>query len=127
MFDHFGMAARDLERSRIFYTAILAPLGIRYIETWDAERTGDYPSHGFGSDLPDFWIWGADYESGPVHFAFKAPNRAAVDAFYAAALAAGAKDNGAPGERPHFGKPYYAAFVLDPDGNNVEAVCYEPA
>lgn len=127
MFDHFGMAVRDLERSRAFYAAALAPLGLRLLETWDAEKTGDYPAHGFGGATPDFWIWGADHVSGPVHFAFRARDRATVDAFHAAALANGGTDNGPPGERPRYGTSYYAAFARDPDGNNVEAVCQEPA
>lgn len=101
-----------------------------------AEQTGHGAAIGFGmpggdpddiqSGKPSFWIGEARPASGPMHVAFVAPSRAAVDAFYQAALAAGGKDNGAPGLRPHYHVNYYAAFVFDPHGNNVEAVCHAP-
>ncbi|MEW6125135.1 MAG: VOC family protein [Pseudomonadota bacterium] len=128
MFDHFGMAVHDVERSRAFYEAALAPLGLSCLASLDARATGDYPAHGFGAREALFWIYGADaVPDVGVHFAFRAATPAAVDAFHAAALAQGGTDNGAPGERPHYGAPYYAAFVRDPDGNNVEAVYRDPA
>ena len=76
---------------------------------------------------PDFWIGGGKPNVPPIHVAFRAASRAQVDAFYRAALAAGGRDNGAPGLRPHYHPNYYGAFVLDPDGHNIEAVCHEPA
>ena len=79
-----------------------------------------------GSGKPDFWIGDAPVATGHLHLAFAAKDRAAVDAFYAAAIAAGARDNGAPGLRPHYHPNYYGAFVFDPDGLNVEAVCHMP-
>lgn len=82
---------------------------------------------GFGaSEKPFFWLGESEDASGPLHIAFAAPNRAGVDAFYEAALKAGGTDNGAPGLRPHYHANYYGAFVLDLDGNNVEAVCHLP-
>ena len=83
---------------------------------------------GFGAgQKPFFWIGDGESPSGPLHVAFTAGSRAAVDAFYAAALRAGGKDNGPPGLRPHYHANYYGAFVLDPDGHNIEAVCHAPA
>jgi catechol 2,3-dioxygenase-like lactoylglutathione lyase family enzyme len=118
--DHVSLRAGDLARSRAFYVAALAPLGISVLmENAD--------SIGFGKDRrPQFWLNRSDAPSGPTHIAFIAENRAQVRAFYAAALAAGGKDNGAPGLRPQYHANYYGAFVLDPDGNNAEAVCRLP-
>jgi catechol 2,3-dioxygenase-like lactoylglutathione lyase family enzyme len=88
----------------------------------------DSPAAGFGvGGKPDLWIGGEGGLQRPIHIAIAAPNRTAVDAFHRAALAAGGKDNGAPGLRPHYHPNYYAAFVLDPDGHNIEAVCHAPA
>jgi catechol 2,3-dioxygenase-like lactoylglutathione lyase family enzyme len=88
----------------------------------------DSPAAGFGAGgKPDFWIGGEGGLQRPIHIAIAAPNRAAVDAFHRAALAAGGRDNGAPGLRPHYHPNYYAAFVRDPDGHNIEAVCHAPA
>ena len=118
MFDHLGFAVRDLGKTRAFYTAALAPLGLGV--QWD-EAPGVVA---FGAPgRPQLWF--AQKGEGPtgVHIALAAASRAQVDAFHAAALAAGGKDNGAPGLRPHYHPNYYGAFVFDPDGHNLEAVC----
>jgi catechol 2,3-dioxygenase-like lactoylglutathione lyase family enzyme len=121
MIDHISLPVRDYERSKQFYQAALAPLGYRVLMQFPGVA-------GFGiPDKPDFWIRAAGADEGtrgPVHVAFASPDRATVDAFYQAAIAAGGKDNGAPGPRPQYHRGYYGAFVIDPDGNNVEAVCH---
>jgi catechol 2,3-dioxygenase-like lactoylglutathione lyase family enzyme len=127
MIDHIGLSVRDFAVSRAFYTAALAPLGFGVVMEVTEEMTGGHGAHaGFGAGKPEFWIGSGGAPGGPVHVAFVAGSRAAVRAFHAAALAAGASDNGAPGLRPHYHPDYYGAFVLDPDGNNVEAVCHAP-
>jgi catechol 2,3-dioxygenase-like lactoylglutathione lyase family enzyme len=127
MLDHIGFGVSDFIRSRAFYEKALAPLGIKIVMEVTAEQSGSYQGAGFGEDRkPYFWIGNGTPLAGRLHVAFAAPNRAAVDAFYAAALAAGATDNGPPGLRPHYHPSYYGAFVLDPDGHNVEAVCHAP-
>ncbi len=127
MIDHIGIGVTDYARARAFYDKALAPLGIALVMDVTAEQTGDQPAAGYGSDgKPYFWVGGADNTS-RVHVAFVAAARAQVDAFYKAAMAAGATDNGAPGPRPHYHANYYGAFVLDPDGHNIEAVCHAPA
>jgi catechol 2,3-dioxygenase-like lactoylglutathione lyase family enzyme len=127
MIDHLGFAVSDFANSRAFYVAALAPLGIAPTMDVSKEETGDYEGTGFGVDgKPIFWVGGAAKTSGPVHVAFAAKSRDAVDRFYAAAIKAGGRDNGAPGLREHYHPNYYGAFVLDPDGNNVEAVCHAP-
>jgi catechol 2,3-dioxygenase-like lactoylglutathione lyase family enzyme len=128
MIDHMGFAVSDLARSDAFYSAALAPLGIAEILRIPAE---DNPSGGtaigYGKDgNPFFWIGDNERVGEGTHIAFTADTRAEVDAFHAAALAAGGKDHGGPGLRPHYGPNYYAAFVLDPDGANIEAVCHHP-
>jgi catechol 2,3-dioxygenase-like lactoylglutathione lyase family enzyme len=120
MLDHVSLKVSDFVRARAFYDQALAPLGCRML-MGDGEHFA-----GYGDDRPFFWI-GAGGGPGATHVAFAAANRATVDAFHAAALAAGGTDNGAPGIRPHYHPDYYGAFVLDPDGNNVEAVCHRPA
>lgn len=126
MLDHIGVDVSDLNRSRAFYEAALAPLGYRVIQELSAEETWANPIVMFGIDAPEFVI-AVDKAPGPGnHFAFRAGTRAAVDAFHAAALKAGGRDNGGPGLRPRYGPNYYAAFVHDPDGFNVEAVCHAP-
>jgi catechol 2,3-dioxygenase-like lactoylglutathione lyase family enzyme len=119
MLDHIGIPVSDLTVSRTFYIRALAPLGAAVVmESNDAV--------GFGkADKPQFWIGASIMPLSPVHIAFTA-NRAEVDAFYAAAMKAGGRDNGPPGLRPHYHPSYYAAFVFDPDGHNVEAVCHTP-
>lgn len=126
-FDHVGLVVSDMIQAQAFYDRALAPLGITVFYTVTAEQTGDYAHLGYGSDgRPYFWIGGGKAVTGAVHVAFGAPDRAMVDAFYYAALAAGGRDNGAPGVRPHYHPDYYGAFVLDPDGHNIEAVCHAP-
>jgi catechol 2,3-dioxygenase-like lactoylglutathione lyase family enzyme len=124
MIDHIGFPVSDYARAKAFYLKALAPLG--YTLVMEApEEFGK--AAGFGKDgKPDFWI-GEEEVKGHVHAAILADERAAVDAFYKAALAAGGKDNGAPGLRPHYHANYYGAFVTDPDGHNIEAVCHKPA
>jgi catechol 2,3-dioxygenase-like lactoylglutathione lyase family enzyme len=129
MIDHVGFAVSDAERSRRFYTAALAPLGIRLIKTATPDQTeAGGTAHGFGYDgNPFFWIGDKEQVGEGTHVAFAASTKDQVDAFHAAALAAGGRDNGAPGLRPQYHPNYYAAFVLDPDGANVEAVCHTRA
>lgn len=120
MLDHLGLEVSDYARSVEFYRAALAPLGYGLVE----ESQGHA---GFGPPgRPLFWLRAGERPHRRVHVAFAAVDRAAVEAFHAAALAAGARDNGAPGPRPQYHAHYYGAFVLDPDGNNIEAVCHEP-
>jgi catechol 2,3-dioxygenase-like lactoylglutathione lyase family enzyme len=121
MLDHIGINVSDYDRSRAFYEQALAPLGFSVLME-PAPRTG-----GIGRDFPGFWI--TDQRQ-PVtenaHIAFSAPERPIVDAFHAAALEAGGTDNGPPGLRELYHPTYYGAYVLDPDGNNVEVVCHKP-
>lgn len=126
MLDHIGITVSNHERSKSFYAQALAPLGAALVMEVSAEQTGDRAHAGFGAQgKPWFWISSAKADAiGKTHCAFVAPNRAAVDAFYIAALAAGGRDNGAPGIRAHYHPNYYGAFVLDPDGHNIEAVCH---
>lgn len=127
MIDHFGFPVRDYRHSRAFYDRVLAPLGYSVQKEVTREMTGSSAHCGYGADgRPQFWIGDGDTREGNFHIAFAAKDRKAVDAFYAAALAAGARDNGAPGIRAHYHPNYYAAFVLDPDGHNIEAVCHLP-
>ncbi len=128
MLDHIVLNVSDFARSKTFYQAALAPLGVSVIMEVTAEQTGGYQGAGFGvHGKPSFWIGNGDATRGTLHIAFAADNRAAVDAFYRAAIEAGAKDNGPPGLRPHYHSEYYGAFVLEPDGHNIEAVCHRPA
>ena len=119
--DHIGLAVNDYEISKTFYTKVLATLGIELvmeIESWA----------GFGKNgKPELWLGVEDIAQNPMHIAFSADSRQQVDAFYSAALAAGATDNGEPGIREIYHPNYYGAFVLDPDGHNIEAVCHKPA
>lgn len=127
MLDHVGFSVADLETARRFYQKALAPLGIMLIYNISAEQTDGEAYLGFGEDQkPYFWI-GTGKFKGRVHVAFLAKSRETVDQFYDAAIEAGGKDNGAPGLRPHYHQHYYGAFVLDPEGNNIEAVCHSPA
>ena len=122
MLDHIGINVSDYDRSRDFYTRALAPLGFSLLMQPAPQAAG------FGRDgKPWFWISGDRLPTSEnVHVAFTAPDRQTVDAFHAAALDAGGTDNGAPGVRAHYHPTYYGAFVLDPDGNNVEACCHRP-
>ena len=127
MIDHMGFSVSDYSRAKAFYTSALAPLGYSLIMEVTQEQSGQDPAAGFGADdKPDFWIGGEGGLNKPVHVAIRTESRAMVDAFYNAALAAGGRDNGAPGLRPHYHPNYYGAFVLDPDGHNIEAVCHAP-
>lgn len=132
MIDHVGVGVGDLQAAKAFYDAIFAPLGITQVMSVSAEESGAGAHLGYGptadrrdiqAGKPSFWI-SQGAPTGPMHVAFLAASRAQVDAFHAAALAAGGRDNGAPGVRPHYHPNYYGAFVLDPDGRNVEAVCH---
>jgi catechol 2,3-dioxygenase-like lactoylglutathione lyase family enzyme len=130
MIDHLGFSVSDLGRAKQFYLKALKPLGISVIMEVTREQTGSGAAIGFGADgRPFFWIGEGFHPTGDthVHVAFAAQNRDEVDDFYRAALAAGGKDNGPPGLRPHYHANYYGAFVIDPDGNNIEAVCHAPA
>ncbi|MFN8608079.1 MAG: VOC family protein [Vulcanimicrobiota bacterium] len=123
MIDHLGLQVSQLAASKLFYQQALAPLGYSLLMELSKEQTGGFSGAGFGiAPKPDFWIGQGTPNRPPIHVAFRAQDRAAVDAFYAAALAAGGKDNGKPGLRPHYHANYYGAFVLDPDGHNIEAV-----
>ena len=128
MLDHVGFAVGDFARSQAFFREALAPLGIGIVKEVTREQTGGSAHAGFGENgKPYFWIGdGGDTLRGPLHVAFAARTRAEVDAFHRAALHAGGRDNGAPGLRPHYHANYYGAFVLDPDGHNIEAVCHLP-
>jgi catechol 2,3-dioxygenase-like lactoylglutathione lyase family enzyme len=126
MLDHVDFAVRDLALSRKFYVAALAPLGIRPLIETDREDGRQGTGFGLGK-LAQFYIGGGRQVAGRLHVAFAAPSRLAVDAFHRAALDAGGMDNGKPGLRPHYDEHYYAAFVIDPDGHVVEAVCRLPA
>ena len=126
MLDHIGLSVTDLTRSKSFYEAALAPLGIEVLLEIGSDLTGGDAHVGFGVTRPQFWV-GTSPSPSRAHVAFATGSRASVRAFHAAALAAGGRDNGAPGLRPHYHADYYGAFVLDPDGNNVEAVCHAPS
>ena len=126
MIDHMGIAVSDIEKSRKFYEAALRPLGMSV----QMEATPDQTESGgtaLGFGVPGekiFWIADQERPGEGTHVAFRADRREQVDAFHAAALKSGGRDNGAPGPWPHYGPNYYAAFVYDPDGANIEAVCY---
>jgi catechol 2,3-dioxygenase-like lactoylglutathione lyase family enzyme len=127
MIDHMGFSVSDYERAKAFYAKALAPLGYSLIMEVPAERTGHSAAAGFGAGgKPDFWFGAEGAMNKPMHVAILAKDRATVDAFYKAAMAAGGRDNGPPGIRPHYHANYYGAFVLDPDGHNIEAVCHAP-
>ncbi|AKV03970.1 Lactoylglutathione lyase [Labilithrix luteola] len=127
MIDHTGIHTKDPAKSRAFYEKALAPLGYAVLMEIPTEYTGGLVVLGYGvAPKPDFWVAEGTPEEPKVHTAFRAESRKQVDEFYAAALAAGGKDNGPPGPRPHYHQNYYGAFVLDPDGHNIEAVCHDP-
>lgn len=124
MIDHIGINVANWTKATAFYDAAFAALGASLIAMVPEQFTGGVKVGGYGRTKPDFWLH-ESADTGPGrHYAFSANSRAEVDAFYAAAIAAGGKDNGAPGLRAHYHPDYYAAFVIDPDGNNVEAVCH---
>lgn len=122
MIDHMGFGASDYAASMAFFKAALAPLGYKVVMEGP-------PGAGAGlgtGHAPVLWIHPTDAKPAPLHIALTAGTRAEVDAFHRAALAAGARDNGGPGLRPHYHPNYYGAFVIGPDGHNVEAVCHKP-
>jgi catechol 2,3-dioxygenase-like lactoylglutathione lyase family enzyme len=130
MINHAGIPVRDINRSRAFYEASLKPLGIAVTMTATPDQTESRGTAiGFGTkEVPGFfWIGDNEQPGEGVHVAFDAKSHEQVREFYAAALAAGGRDNGPPGPRPHYGPNYYAAFVYDPDGANIEAVCLKEA
>jgi catechol 2,3-dioxygenase-like lactoylglutathione lyase family enzyme len=125
MLDHVGIPVSDYARSKAFYASIMKPLGYGLVLEVSSEETGGKSQAGFGAGgRPQFWIGEGKPIKGRVHFAFVAKSREAVRSFYDAALKAGGQENGAPGLRPHYHENYYGAFVLDPDGHNIEAVCH---
>lgn len=126
MLDHVGILVADWDKSKAFYDAAFAPLGITLLNQVPVEFTGGVKVGGYGRTKPDYWLTESAQTGPGRHYAFAANSRAQVDAFHAAAMAAGGTDNGAPGLRPHYHENYYGAFVIDPDGNNIEAVCHAP-
>ena len=121
MFDHIGIGVSDLKASKAFFLRALAPLGVAVVmEVSDAAGLGR-------KQKPSLWLGATEGKPLPLHIAFAADNRSQVDEFYHKALAAGGKDNGPPGIRPQYHANYYAAFVIGPDGHNIEAVCHRPA
>ena len=125
--DHIGISVSNFAKSIAFYRLSLAPLGISVVMEVPKEFTGGTNYSGLGRDgKPDFWLGDGKKAQSGLHIAFAAQNRAEVDAFYKAAIAAGGIDNGKPGIRDDYHPNYYGAFVLDPDGNNIEAVCHKP-
>jgi len=126
--DHIGLSVSDYRKALTFYEQALKPLGISLVMEVSAEQAGGHAAAGLGRDgKPEFWISGEGRTTPHTHFAFLAESRAAVDAFYKAALAADGKDNGPPGIRAIYHPNYYGAFVFDLDGHNIEAVCHKPA
>lgn len=131
MIDHFGITVTDYARSRAWYEAALAPIGYRLLVEVESADRGDGDAAGFGeitTGRPDFWIAGESSlhpaTKAPIHVAFRVRSRVLVNTFYVAALQAGGISNGAPGLRTHYHPSYYGAFVRDPDGHNIEAVCH---
>ncbi len=120
MLDHVGLEVSDIKKSKAFYLKALKPLG--YEVFWEDEKLVGLGVKG----IPDLWLKEGKRVKPPIHIAFCAENRALVDKFYKSALSAGGIDNGAPGIREDYHSDYYGAFVLDPDGYNIEAVCQKP-
>lgn len=128
MIAHVGITVSDIEKSKKFYIAALKPVGYEMIREYGVTPTRPAASAGFGEPpRADLWIYQGAPRDTTTHIAFQVNQRALVDAFYEAAMAAGGRDNGKPGPRPQYSANYYGAFVLDPDGYNIEAVCREPA
>ncbi|MFZ0207712.1 MAG: VOC family protein [Roseiarcus sp.] len=126
MMDHIGLAVADFERSKSFFVNALAPLDITLLMEVTAEQTGGDAHAGFGAERKAFfWIGNGKKPTSGVHVAFNAKSRSQVDAFHQAAMSAGGRDNGPPGLRPQYHPNYYGAFILDADGNNIEAVCHQ--
>jgi catechol 2,3-dioxygenase-like lactoylglutathione lyase family enzyme len=126
MIDHTGVSVSNFEESKKFYTEALKPIGYRLLLAFSASITGTGNVAGFGEPpKADFWIGEGRPNDPRIHVAFRVSNRSQVDAFHRAALKAGGKDHGTPGLRPQYHSNYYGAFVLDPDGHNIEVVCHE--
>lgn len=129
MIDHLSLPVSDFARSKAFYLAALEPVGYRAVMELSREQIPQLPVErtiGLGvGHKPDLWLRPSAEPFQPTHVAIRAESRAQVEAFHAAALAAGGEDNGAPGLRPHYHPSYYGAFVLDPDGYNLEVVCHD--
>jgi catechol 2,3-dioxygenase-like lactoylglutathione lyase family enzyme len=126
--DHINLSVSDFAAAKAFYAAALKPLGIAVLMEFPKSVTGSCDFAGLGANgKPFFWLAATGKTAPGVHVAFAANSRAEVDAFYAAAIAAGGKDNGKPGIRTQYHPHYYGAFVLDADGHNIEAVCHKPA
>lgn len=127
MIDHTGVNCSNALKSKTFYEKALAPLGYSLLMEIPKEYTKGKMVVGFGvSPKADFWVHEDTPQKPHIHIAFRAKDHKQVDEFYKAALDHGGTDNGAPGPRPHYHRNYYGAFVLDPDGHNIEAVCHEP-
>ena len=125
MIDHLSVPVSDFEKSKAFYRKALAPFGYALLMEFPASAIQDGDVAGFGElSKPDFWIVIGASSQPSIHVAFRVNSRALVDAFYHAAIAAGGRDNGAPGLRSHYHQDYYGAFVLDPDDHNIEALCH---
>ncbi|HEY2685620.1 MAG TPA: VOC family protein [Steroidobacteraceae bacterium] len=128
MIDHTGVSVSNYAKAKAFYVKALGAIGYQLLAEFSREVTGGKQVAGFGEPpKPDFWIGTGTPNQPPVHIAFRVSSRTLVDEFYRAALSAGGHDNGAPGPRPHYHENYYGAFVLDPDGHNIEAVCHQRA
>lgn len=124
--DHVSLSVENLKRAKDFYSRALSPIGIELVGEVSAEQSGTVGFIGFGIGRKgSFWVAETGQQTPMAHICFRAPTRAAVRAFYDAALDAGATDNGGPGARPQYHPAYYAAFVLSPEGHNIEAVCFE--
>lgn len=124
--DHVTLSVEDLGRAKNFYSRALAPLGMQIVGEVTAEQSGSVGFVGFGIGRKgSFWVAHNGRQNPTAHICFRAPTRAAVRDFHAAALGAGAKDNGGPGVRHEYHDAYYAAFVLSPEGHNIEAVCFQ--
>lgn len=125
--DHISLSVSDLARAKAFFTQALAPLGLGLINEFTAEQSGSVAFAGFGLGRKGtLWLAESGQQTPATHICFRATSRAEVRAFHAAGLAAGGTDHGAPGIREMYHPAYYAAFVLDPEGHNIEAVCFEP-
>lgn len=120
MFDHVGLGVTNYAASKAFFLAALEPLGVAVV------MEGEYGAGLGQKGKPSLWLYESAGQPSPLHLAFTAASRKQVDEFYRAAIEAGGKDNGAPGLRPHYHANYYGAFVIGPDGHNVEAVCHRP-
>lgn len=126
MIDHITFGVSNYERSVIFYDRAFLPLGVTRLYEVPLQDTGGIKVAGYGTSRPQFWIAEENATIGVLHIALRATSQSAVDLFYQAAIDVGGIDNGPPGLRPHYHDSYYGAFVLDPDGHNIEAVCHEP-